>query len=65
MNKKIFQKFSNYYELLYHDKDYAAEAEYINNLIIRNGKNSKKILEFGSGTGKHANILSKLGYKFM
>ena len=62
MNKKIFQKFSNYYELLYHDKDYAAEAEYINNLIIRNGKNLKKILEFGSGTGKHANILSKLGY---
>ncbi len=62
MNKKIFQKFSDYYELLYHDKDYAAEAEYIDNLIIRNGKNLKKILEFGSGTGKHANILSKLGY---
>ena len=61
MNKKIFQKFSDYYELVYQDKDYKAEAEYINNLITKNGKNLKKILEFGSGTGKHANILSKLG----
>ena len=60
---KIFKKYSEYYDLLYHDKDYATESKYINNLICRYSKNFKSILEFGSGTGKHGRILTKMGYR--
>lgn len=63
MNKLIFEKYSEYYDLLYKDKDYNAEAKYLHSLINRYGQNFKDILEFGSGTGKHARILSELGYK--
>lgn len=63
MNKLIFEKYSDYYDLLYNDKDYNSEAKYIYNLIIRHGTNFKDILEFGSGTGSHAAILVGLGYK--
>lgn len=63
MNELIFEKYSDYYELIYKDKDYNAEAKYIHNLISRYGKNFKDILEFGSGTGIHAGILVGLGYK--
>ena len=62
MDNLIFKKFSDYYELLYKDKDYNAEAAYIHNLISRHNTNFKDILEFGSGTGKHARILVGLGY---
>tara|TARA_B110000305_G_C19383976_1_gene611176 strand:- start:422 stop:1174 length:753 start_codon:yes stop_codon:yes gene_type:complete len=62
MDNLIFKKFSDYYELLYKDKDYNAEAAYIHNLISRHNANFKDILEFGSGTGKHACILAGLGY---
>ncbi len=63
MNKSVFEKYSDYYDLIYKEKDYNAEAKYVHGLINRNGKNCKNILEFGSGTGKHANILAKLGYR--
>lgn len=63
MNKLIFEKYSDYYDLLYKDKDYNLEAKYIHNLISRHGTNFKDILEFGSGTGSHAAILVGLGYK--
>lgn len=62
MNNSIFEKYSDYYELLYKDKDYYQEAQYVNNLICCYGKNYKDILEFGSGTGKHGRILAKMGY---
>ena len=63
MKKLIFNKYSDYYDLLYHDKDYNSEAKYINNLICRYSKKFKNILEFGSGTGKHARILENMGYR--
>ena len=63
MNELIFEKYSDYYELIYKDKEYELEAKYIHNLISRYGKNFKDILEFGSGTGIHAGILVGLGYK--
>ena len=63
MSKKVFNKYSDYYDLLYKDKNYYEEANFIHNLIKIYRPQSKYILEFGSGTGKHANILAKLGYK--
>lgn len=62
MNNSIFEKYGDYYELLYKDKDYFQEAQYVNNLISYYGKSFKDILEFGSGTGQHGRILAKMGY---
>lgn len=52
--------YSNYYDLLYHDKNYEAEVDYIINLI-QNQKN-KTILDLGCGTGKHDELLCDKGY---
>ena len=58
----IFEEYSRYYDLLYKDKDYFGECEYIKSLIEKYNPETKKILEFGSGTGIHGNILGELGY---
>jgi SAM-dependent methyltransferase len=63
MNESVFKAYSRYYDLLYSDKDYESEAKYISHLLKRNGVTQGNILEFGSGTGKHGRLLSKLGFK--
>ncbi len=54
--------YSQYYDLLYSDKDYKREVEYIDGLIKSNSSNSKTILDMGCGTGKHAELLCDKGY---
>ena len=54
--------YSQYYDLLYSDKSYHAEAEYVVRLLKRFGVVSGRILEFGSGTGKHGKLLADCGY---
>ena len=54
--------YSLYYDLLYSDKDYAAEVEYIFSLINDNCKNSKSLLDMGCGTGKHATLFCEKGF---
>lgn len=56
---KVFDAYSSYYNLLYKDKDYQAEADYIASLL---GNNVKTVFEMGCGTGKHASLLMKKGY---
>ncbi len=58
-----FKLYSQYYDLLYADKDYNAETNYVDQLIKKYNQNSKSILELGSGTGKHAYLLAELGYQ--
>lgn len=58
-----FKLYSQYYDLLYQDKDYVAEADYVANLIETYKAGAKKILELGAGTGKHAFLLANKGYK--
>lgn len=62
MSQSVFNAYSRYYDLLYRDKDYAAEAAYVRRLLNRYGVNSGDLLEFGSGTGKHARLLAQQGY---
>ena len=62
MSDPVFNAYSRYYDLLYRDKDYVAEAEYIADLLKRFGVSGKRLLEFGSGTGKHGRLLAKRGY---
>ena len=54
----VFKDYSNYYDLLYSDKDYEAEADYIDHLIQKNNPGAKTILNLGCGTGKHDFLLA-------
>ncbi len=53
-----FNLYSTYYDLLYNNKDYESESNYILN-ILKNYSNYQitSILELGGGTGKHAHYL--------
>ena len=54
--------YSQYYDLLYQDKDYIGEVKYIDNLIKQFSNNAKSMLDMGCGTGKHAALLCDKGY---
>jgi SAM-dependent methyltransferase len=60
---KIFNTYSDYYDLLYSDKDYASEVEYIDQLIHKHYPNAKSILNLGCGTGNHDFFLARHGYQ--
>lgn len=63
MTESVFNAYSRYYDLLYSDKDYVAEVEYIDSLLQRYGVDGTELLEFGSGTGKHGRLLAQCGYR--
>lgn len=58
-----FNLTSRYYDLLYRDKDYAAEAGYVESLLKTHCPDGSTVLEIGSGTGIHASFLAKSGYR--
>jgi SAM-dependent methyltransferase len=58
-----FDAYGRYYDLLYRDKDYAAEVDYIAGLLDRYGVTGPELLEFGSGTGRHGRLLAERGYR--
>jgi SAM-dependent methyltransferase len=58
-----FQKYSAVYDLLYRDKDYASEANYIAQRINTAVPNARDILELGSGTGRHGRLLAAKGFR--
>lgn len=55
--------YSQYYDLLYSDKDYIGEVEYVDSLIKVNSNKVKTLLDMGCGTGKHAELFCDRGYK--
>lgn len=59
---EVFDAYAAYYDLLYRDKDYPAEARYVQSLLRRHGVSDGDILELGCGTGKHAEQLGRLGF---
>jgi len=59
---RVFDAYARYYDLLYRDKDYAAEAAYVASHIRSRVPEGKRILELGCGTGGHAEPLARLGY---
>jgi SAM-dependent methyltransferase len=58
-----FEASSRYYDLLYQEKDSAAEVAYVDALLQRHGISGQELLEFGSGTGRHGCRLAQLGYR--
>lgn len=59
---RVFDAYARYYDLLYRDKDYAGEAEYVASHIRAHAPKARRILELGCGTGAHAGHLARLGY---
>ncbi len=62
LEENIFKGYARYYDLLYKDKNYAAEADYVHQLIKAHGQSSQSILELGCGTGLHATVLADKKY---
>lgn len=54
--------YSQYYDLLYQDKDYLSEVAYVDDLIKTYQSNAKTLLDMGCGTGKHATLFCEQGY---
>jgi SAM-dependent methyltransferase len=62
VDEKAFQRYSHYYDLLYRDKDYEAEVDYVARTLRSVAPNVRHLLEFGSGTGRHGRLLAALGF---
>lgn len=58
----VFGAYSKYYNLLYKDKDYVGEAQYVHELIRKHAPAAQSVLDLGCGTGRHDFELAKLGY---
>ncbi|MCW5519193.1 class I SAM-dependent methyltransferase [Aureitalea sp. L0-47] len=56
-----FRLYAHYYDLLYKDKEYSNEVEYILGLLRSKKSSVSKILELGCGTGVHADLFAKHG----
>jgi len=63
MNETAFEGIGAYYDLLYGDKDYSAEAEYVSGMLRRANARAKSVLEFGAGTGRHGSLLASQGFQ--
>jgi SAM-dependent methyltransferase len=59
----VFEKYALYYDLLYQDKDYLKETSYILSLIKKYQPETRRILEFGAGSGIHGRLLANAGLK--
>ena len=60
---KIFEQYAQYYDLLYRDKNYLSEADFIHQIIQQQFPGAKTICDLGCGTGNHAFPLADLGYQ--
>lgn len=59
----VFDQYARYYDLLYRDKDYAAEARFVDERLRASGMSGHKLLELGCGTGRHGVEFARLGYQ--
>lgn len=55
--RKAYTTLAKYYDLLYQDKDYRGESEFIKRIVKKRVPNAKSILDVGCGTGIHLNLL--------
>lgn len=59
----VFKEYASFYDALYKDKDYMAEAKDVDRLLKKWGDDIKSIIVYGCGTGKHDRCLKELGYE--
>ena len=58
----VFNEYARYYDLLYRDKDYAGETEYMHQLIQSRCPEARTILNLGCGSGRHDRCLAEQGF---
>ena len=59
----VFEKFGEYYDLIYQYVDYKKECDLLEEVFSKYcQKKPRSILDVGCGTGSHSIILSKRGY---
>jgi SAM-dependent methyltransferase len=58
----VFGAYARYYNLLYRDKSYVNEAQYVASRLSAATRDVHSILEFGCGTGSHAEFLARAGF---
>jgi SAM-dependent methyltransferase len=58
----VFGLYARYYDLLYRQKDYGAEAQYVVANLPALHAGTCSIFEMGCGTGAHAQALAQMGY---
>lgn len=59
----VFGRYADWYDLFYADKDYRAEAAYVDGVLGRRGIAGGSLLEIGCGTGAHAQWLVSGGWQ--
>ena len=57
-----FGTYAEYYDLLYQDKDYEGEADFVDRQVKKFATGAKSILDLGCGTGNHDLLLCEKGY---
>lgn len=62
MKSAVFDRYAEYYDLLYRDKDYETETRYVAHVLELACPNARTLLEFGTGTGRHAELLRSYGF---
>ena len=55
----VFGAYSEYYDLLYTDKDYVGEVAFISGLLDEYAPGARSLLELGCGSGRHAAMLAE------
>lgn len=58
----VFGGYARYYDLLYRDKDYRGETEFVERLIRMHASGARRVLELGCGTGIHGAMLAEKDY---
>jgi SAM-dependent methyltransferase len=58
-----FAHYARYYDLLYENKEYQAETEFVHGQLGKMAAPGKDLLELGCGTGRHALAFTALGWK--
>jgi len=62
--RRLFDVYGKYYDLIYADKDYEKECDFIEKALREYSRfKPKKLLDAGCGTGGHAIRLAKRGYR--
>jgi SAM-dependent methyltransferase len=62
MSEPFGPDYAEAYDLLYADKDYDAECDYLEEAFRASGRTVRTVLDLGCGTGAHAVRLAQRGY---
>lgn len=61
--KQQFGAYALYYDLLYREKDYQGEVDYVQRLLERYSPRARRLLNLGCGTGRHDSLFAKAGFE--